>query len=107
MKLIADQFLRSWIYEETGEDRAACVSKDAAASRDTPHNCAVTEPIKNVSTASQAINIIVEQGEGTTTTPSDLEGQFAHYRFAEIFNGRALIKNPKAGPITPPDQRYI
>lgn len=65
-------------------------------------------PIVNVETARAAIKIIIEQGEGTTTLPSDLEGEYAHYyRFAEIANGRRLIKNPDAGPGTPPDKRYI
>jgi hypothetical protein len=65
-------------------------------------------PIVNLETARAAIRIIIEQGEGTTTLPTDLEGQYAHYyRFAEIAKGRRLIKNPDAGPQTPPDKRYI
>ena len=45
--------------------------------------------------ANNAINIIVEQGEGTTTSPLDPEGAPAHYyRFEEIVRGRKLVKDP-------------
>jgi hypothetical protein len=65
-------------------------------------------PITNLDEARRAIQIIVEQGEGTDLEPLDLEGDYAHYyRFAEIVHGRRLIKNPNAGPESPPDQRYI
>ncbi len=65
--------------------------------------------VVGVDTALQAINTIVEQGEGTTTSPLEIVGDdYAHYyRFAEVFHGKKLIKNPKAGPDTPPDQQYI
>jgi len=65
-------------------------------------------PVTNLDGARRAIQIIVEQGEGTDLEPLDLEGDYAHYyRFAEIVHGRRLIKNPNANPETPPDQRYI
>lgn len=47
--------------------------------------------------AARAIDIIVEQGEGTVTSPIDFEGEIAHYyRFEEIYEGRALVKDPTA-----------
>ena len=65
--------------------------------------------VTNVPTAVQAIDTIVEQGEGTKESPEEGVGHdFAHYyRFAEVFHGKRLIRNPDAGPDTPPDQRYI
>jgi hypothetical protein len=65
--------------------------------------------VVGVDTALQAINTIVEQGEGTKTSPLEVVGDdYAHYyRFAEVYHGKKLIKNPKAGPDTPPDQQYI
>jgi hypothetical protein len=64
--------------------------------------------VTNVATASAAINTIVQQGEGTTTSPMDAQGEIAHYyRFAEVFHGRKLIPNPDAGPTTPPDKQFI
>jgi hypothetical protein len=80
----------------------------------TPHRNQVTHPlmpelheINDADSACSAIDLIVEQGEGTSTSPLDLEGDYAHYyRFAEIVHGRRLVKNPDAGPATPPDQQY-
>jgi rubrerythrin len=67
-------------------------------------------PVTDGASAQAAIEIIIEQGEGTTQSPVDPEGErgdLAHYyRFAEIANGRQLVPNPDAGPDTPPDQRY-
>src|SRR5205807_1484462 len=58
--------------------------------------------VTDVDSAVQAINLIVEQGEGTTTSPLDPEHQPAHYyRFAEIYYGKKLIRNPKPGPGEP------
>jgi hypothetical protein len=57
-------------------------------------------PVYDVEGARTAINTIVEQGEGTSTTPLDLEGQYAHYyRFGEIANGHQLVPvdNPPPG----------
>lgn len=49
-------------------------------------------PILKKEDVSKAINIIVEQGEGTSTTPIDLEGEIAHYyRFEEIYVGKSLV----------------
>ncbi len=70
--------------------------------------------VTDVTTAEQAINTIIDQGEGTATSPIESAGtnlpgtDFAHYyRFAEIVHGRKLIPNPDAGPSTPPDQQFI
>jgi rubrerythrin len=67
-------------------------------------------PVTDVASAQQAIEIIIEQGEGTRTSPVDPDGtpgDLAHYyRFEEIANGRQLVPNPDAGPDTPPDQRW-
>lgn len=54
-------------------------------------------PIHTASEAVSAIDIIVRQGEGTTTTPLDAEGNLAHYyEFQELFKGRRLVKDPAA-----------
>ena len=65
--------------------------------------------VVDVLTAVKAINTIVEQGEGTAQSPLEVDGaDYAHYyRFAEIYHGKRLIKNPNAGPDTPFDERYI
>jgi hypothetical protein len=65
--------------------------------------------VTDVESASRAIDIIVAQGEGTRTSPSEAIGtDFAHfYRFGEVFHGRRLIPNPDTGPDTPPDQRFV
>ena len=64
--------------------------------------------VTDVDSATQAIEIIVEQGEGTTRSPLSLEGDFAHYyRFAEIYYGKKLIPNPNAPPDAPDDQKYV
>ena len=50
------------------------------------------------SSAIEAINTIIEQGEGTTTSPEEIDGvggvnDFAHfYRFMQIHQGRRLVK---------------
>jgi hypothetical protein len=47
--------------------------------------------------AVRAIDIIVEQGEGSATSPIDFEGDIAHYyRFEEIYEGHALVKDTSA-----------
>jgi Ferritin-like len=51
----------------------------------------IVKPVLTLADALAAIDLIVEQGEGTTTSP--LAGpELAHYyRFAEIFHGRTLV----------------
>jgi hypothetical protein len=51
--------------------------------------------VHNLPTAIEAIDLIVEQGEGTKTSPLDPAHQPAHYyRFSEIYFGKLLIPNP-------------
>lgn len=56
--------------------------------------------IENVDDAARAVAVVVEQGEGTHTSPSDGAFVPAHYyRLAEIVNGRALVRDASA-PVT-------
>lgn len=49
-------------------------------------------PILTGDDAVKALEIIVDQGEGTTKSPLDPSGELAHYyRFAEIFYGKELV----------------
>jgi hypothetical protein len=64
--------------------------------------------VTDVNSAVHAIEIIVEQGEGTTSSPLNLEGDIAHYyRFAEIYYGKKLIPNTDAPPNAPDDQKFL
>ena len=65
--------------------------------------------VTGVASACRAIDTIIDQGEGTLTSPLEIVGaDVAHYyRFAEIVHGRRLVRDPDAGPGTPPDQQYI
>jgi hypothetical protein len=65
--------------------------------------------VTGVASACLAIDTIIDQGEGTLTSPLEVVGTgLAHYyRFAEIVHGRRLVPDPGAGPATPPDQRYV
>jgi len=50
--------------------------------------------VHDVASASRALSLVVEQGEGTETSPLDPEGGIAHYyRFQEILKGRRLIRD--------------
>ena len=52
-------------------------------------------PITGVETAVSGLTLIVEQGEGSPKSPVDPEGKLAHYyRFAQIYEGRRLVKDP-------------
>jgi hypothetical protein len=53
----------------------------------------IVKPVYTVADAQAAIDLIVEQGEGTTTSPlAGMGSQLAHYyRFAEIFHQRTLV----------------
>jgi hypothetical protein len=52
--------------------------------------------VTDTASASRAIRVIVEQGEGTRKKPVDFQGQFGHYYlFAEIVNGKRLIVDAK------------
>lgn len=53
--------------------------------------------IEKVDDAVRAIEVIVEQGEGTRTSPEDGVDEPAHYyRFAEIVYGRKLERDPSS-----------
>jgi len=59
-------------------------------------------------TAMRAIDLIVDQGEGTSTSPDDPEQNLAHYyRFAEIYYGNTLIPNPNPPPNPSPNQMFV
>jgi hypothetical protein len=59
--------------------------------------------VTDVASALQAIDLIVEQGEGTTTSPFDLKDELAHYyRFAEIVHGKRIIRVEHPEPGKPP-----
>jgi len=55
-------------------------------------------PIVDVESAYRAIDVIVDQGEGTATSPLEAPGgRLAHYyRFREIVEARLLITDPQA-----------
>lgn len=54
-------------------------------------------PVTGYETASQAIERIVSEGEGTTRSPLDFEGELAHYyRFEEIRRDQVLQKDASA-----------
>lgn len=58
--------------------------------------------VTDLDSAVQAINLIVEQGEGTTISPLDQQDDPAHYyRFAEIYYGKKLIRNLSPRPGEP------
>jgi Ferritin-like len=65
--------------------------------------------VTGVASACRAIDTIIDQGEGTLTSPLEVVGRdVAHYyRFAEVVHGRRLVRDPAAGRGTPPDQQYI
>ena len=57
------------------------------------------EPVTDADSAINGLNIIVEQGEGTATSPLEAAGatKKAHfYRFAEIVHGGTLVPDPTA-----------
>jgi hypothetical protein len=64
--------------------------------------------VTDAASAIDAINTIIEQGEGTSASPLDRDrAELAHYyRFAEIANGRTLVKHKHIPPGTPPDQQW-
>ena len=62
--------------------------------------------VTDVASAQRAIQIIIEQGEGTADSPQEVTGgNFAHYyRYMQIAKGRELIKLP--GKL-PPAEQYV
>ena len=66
-------------------------------------------PILKRQDALNAIDIIVEQGEGTSTSPVDPEGELAHYyKFEELYIGKRLVvdKRKKSYSFSGPDIPY-
>jgi hypothetical protein len=64
-------------------------------------------PVTDLPSATAAINLIKEQGEGTATSPLDPQKKLAHYyRFAEIYYGHRLVPVSNPAPGTPADQQY-
>jgi hypothetical protein len=60
-------------------------------------------PVTDEASAIKALGLIVDQGEGTKTSPIDVDKESAHYyRYAEICKGYKLIRNPAPLPGTPP-----
>ncbi|GAB2599804.1 ferritin-like protein [Streptomyces capparidis] len=62
-------------------------------------------PIRTLEDAGAAIEIIMAQGEGTTTSPDNPfpgeEGELAHYYvFREIYHGRKLVRDEASGTWT-------
>lgn len=72
-------------------------------------------PIVTKHDAIAAIDIIIEQGEGTTTSPVGTDGELAHYyKFEELYKGRELVADSTApngysftGPIIPFDASNV
>ena len=72
-------------------------------------------PIHTAADAARAIDIIVEEGEGTTESPVDPDGDFAHYySFEEIFRLRRIAKDTSvpegfsfSGPAIPFDASAV
>lgn len=53
--------------------------------------------ITNTETAVRALKRVVEDGEGTTAFPVDVDGNFAHfYLFEGIYRGAMLVQDPTA-----------
>ncbi len=72
-------------------------------------------PILTKQDAIKAIGIIIEQGEGTNTSPIGTEGEIAHYyKFEELYKCQQLVADPSApygysftGPIIPFDASNV
>jgi Ferritin-like len=74
-----------------------------APGRQVSNSFPVVTPVTDVDTATAAIDLIVEQGEGTLQSPDDAQDELAHYyKFAEIAAGKELVANPNP----PPDWYY-
>ena len=78
-----------------GADRPQVIPDNYYSKQDCFRICTVDDAIR-------AIDIIVEQGEGTSEgtqggSPLDPDGELAHYyRFAELYYGRRLVKDKDA-----------
>ena len=98
------QEIRS-IIEDLGDNVFSRRPRNQITETQMKHAVTVTD----VTTARQAIDIIIDQGEGTAKAPLEIVGtDYAHYyRFDEIAHGRRLIRNPEATPVIPPAEQYI
>jgi hypothetical protein len=53
--------------------------------------------VTDVASATRALDLVVEQGEGTKTSPLDAQGDIAHYyRFSEIKHANRLVPDASA-----------
>lgn len=72
-------------------------------------------PILTKTDAINAINVIVEQGEGSEVSPLGTDDELAHYyKFEELYKGRELVRDPNApngysftGPVIPFDPSNV
>jgi Ferritin-like len=63
--------------------------------------------VTDVESARNAVEAIIEQGEGTSLSPLAPDKELAHYyRFSEIYHGKALKPNPEAPADAPPERQY-
>jgi hypothetical protein len=69
------------------------------------------EVVSSVDEATNAITIIMEQGEGTSTSPDEPTGGLAHYyTFGSIYHGREFVESggqwSYSGPVIPWPETY-
>ncbi|MEN9864860.1 MAG: hypothetical protein RL748_450 [Pseudomonadota bacterium] len=58
--------------------------------------------VHDADTAIAALQMIIDQGEGTADSPLDAPDELAHYyKYAEIYHGKKLIANPAPKPGEP------
>jgi len=56
------------------------------------------EPIIGVASAHRGIDVIVQEGEGTSTSPFQSPGDPAHfYKFGEVLHGHKIVQKPDGG----------
>lgn len=70
-------------------------------------------PLTSLDDAKRAVGVIVSEGEGATASPTDNDGDPAHfYRFGESYYGARLVQNPDeswsyTGEDVPFDERAV
>lgn len=90
------------LVDEFGEAAVFCGDPKKQVTSFGPECVAVVD----LDTAKQAIETIVEQGEGNQASPVDEQGELAHfYKFAELYHGRRLEKVPNSSHL-PPDKQW-
>jgi ferritin-like protein len=88
------------ISDQIAEDRDAIFTGKPARQLEIQMGDTTVTPITKWKHAVDAIELVVEQGEGTTSAATDEEGDLAHYyRFAETYHGQQLVWS---GPGPPP-----